>query len=150
MIRRMDISQLFATLEQEALARFPVTASVAPMTCATMACLVVATDGIWDNWAYEDVTKFVMDDSCTKAVLKSANGKMGQASPVQAEASPDGGASAPSPAMSGTQRVANSLIKRNAVFAKRNFGGDADNATAVVVYLTCEREGAPLAGAVSP
>jgi hypothetical protein len=24
-------------------------------------CLVLATDGVWDNWLYEDVNKFVMD-----------------------------------------------------------------------------------------
>lgn len=131
----MDITKLFSTLEQETLSRFPVTASVASMTCSHVACLVVATDGIWDNWSYEDVTKFVMDDSCTKAVLQTPPGKWGADG---AEADIDAGAST----VSGTQRVANSLIKRNAVFAKRNFGGDADNATGVVVYIAVDISGA--------
>ena len=96
-------------------------------------------DGIWDNWSYEDVTKFVMDDSCTKAVLQCQPKMWGEAvleSPQsEATGSPNKDSGKP---LSGVQRVANSLIKRNAVFAKRNFGGDADNATGVVIYLAYE------------
>lgn len=74
-----------------------------------MLCLVLATDGVWDNWTYEDVTKFVLDPSCLGAVA----------------AGPDGGS-----------RVAVSFMQRNAVYAKRNFGGQADNATGIVLYLS--------------
>ena len=37
-------------------------------TTPPMICLVLATDGVWDNWTYEDVTRFVMDASCVDAV----------------------------------------------------------------------------------
>ena len=72
-------------------------------------CIVLATDGVWDNWVYEDVQKFVMDSSCVQAVVESA----------------DGG-----------KRVAQSFMQRNAVYARRNFGRQADNATGIICYLT--------------
>ena len=58
-------------------------------------CLVLATDGVWDNWAYEDVNKFVMDPSCLGAVGAAADG---------------------------AKRVTISFMQRNALYAKRNFG----------------------------
>jgi hypothetical protein len=73
-------------------------------------CLVVATDGVWDNWTYEDVTKFVLDPSCINALDKT-----------------DVGAS----------RIAKAFMTRNRIYAKHNFGElHADNATVVLVYLT--------------
>lgn len=72
-------------------------------------CLVLATDGVWDNWAYEDVNKFVMDPSCLGAV----------------GAAPDG-----------AKRVTISFMQRNALYAKRNFGSNADNATGIVLYIS--------------
>ncbi len=72
-------------------------------------CLVLATDGVWDNWLYEDVTRFVLDSSCLCAV----------------GASPEGG-----------RRVTMSFMQRNATYSKRNFGGQADNATGIVMYLS--------------
>jgi len=74
-------------------------------------CLVLATDGVWDNWQYEDVNKFVMDASCLNAV---------------------GGG------VDGARRVTISFMQRNALYAKRNFGSNADNATAIVMYLSRE------------
>jgi serine/threonine protein phosphatase PrpC len=71
-------------------------------------CMVVASDGVWDNWLYEDVTKFVMDASCLKAVQGSVDG---------------------------AQRVGKSFMARNTLFSKRNFGNQADNATGIVLYL---------------
>ena len=68
-------------------------------------CLVVASDGVWDNWKYEDVTDFVLSD----VVLESSNKK--------------------------DKTAAELLIKQNDVFAKANFGNSSDNATAIVVYL---------------
>lgn len=29
---------------------------------------VLATDGLWDNWTFEDVSKFIMDESCLNSV----------------------------------------------------------------------------------
>ncbi len=72
-------------------------------------CLVLATDGVWDNWTYEDVTKFVLDPSCLGAVAQGSDG---------------------------AKRVALSFMQRNGVYAKRNFGAQADNATGIVMYLT--------------
>ena len=72
-------------------------------------CIVLATDGVWDNWAYEDVTRFVMDHSCLNAVSSGRDG---------------------------AERVAKAFMQRNALYAKRNFGAQADNATGIVVYLS--------------
>jgi serine/threonine protein phosphatase PrpC len=72
-------------------------------------CVVLATDGVWDNWTYEDVTRFVMDSSCVGAVCSG----------------PDG-----------AHRVTLSFMQRNALYAKRNFGGQADNATGVIMYIS--------------
>ncbi len=72
-------------------------------------CLVLATDGVWDNWLYEDVNKFVMDASCLGAVGAAADG---------------------------AKRVTISFMQRNALYAKRNFGSNADNATGIVLYIS--------------
>ena len=74
-----------------------------------MLCLVLATDGVWDNWTYEDVTRFVMDSSCVDAVAAGADG---------------------------AHRVALSFMQRNAFYSKRNFGNQADNATGIVLYIS--------------
>jgi hypothetical protein len=67
---------------------------------------------VWDNWAFEDVTKFVLDPSCIDVVEKI-----------------EGGA----------QQVANAFMERNRALAKRNFGSQADNATGVIVYISLQR-----------
>ncbi len=72
-------------------------------------CLVLCTDGVWDNWLYEDVTRFVVDPSCLGAVA----------------AAPDG-----------ARRVTMSFMQRNSTYSKRNFGGQADNATGIVMYIS--------------
>lgn len=71
-------------------------------------CVVLASDGVWDNWLFEDVARFVTDPSCVTAVLASSDG---------------------------AQRVAHSFMQRNALYAKRNFDDQADNATAVLLYV---------------
>jgi hypothetical protein len=71
--------------------------------------VVICSDGVWDNWTYEDVTKFVMDPSCMNAVACGV----------------DGG-----------RRVTASFMQRNGIYAKRNFGSQADNATGIVIYLS--------------
>ena len=70
---------------------------------------VLATDGVWDNWLFEDVTKFVMDGSCVQAAMAGADG---------------------------AQRVAQSFMQRNTIYARRNFGNQADNATGIVAYFS--------------
>lgn len=79
------------------------------MVSGSTLCLVLATDGVWDNWLYEDVTRFVMDGSCLNAVAAAA----------------DGG-----------RRVTMSFMQRNSTYSKRNFGGQADNATGIVLYIS--------------
>ena len=74
-----------------------------------MISVVLATDGVWDNWKYEDVSKFVLDVSCLDAVAKNGDG---------------------------ADRVAQSFMQRNTVHSKRNFGNQADNATGIVIYLS--------------
>ena len=74
----------------------------------TPLCLVVASDGVWDNWKFEDVTDFVLSDT----VLESSTKK--------------------------EKTAAELLIQQNDVFAKANFGNNSDNATAIVVYLDRE------------
>ncbi len=73
-------------------------------------CIILATDGVWDNWTYHDVGLFLMHHTCIKTI----------------EDSPD----------SGTHEVTNAFMDRNDLYAKRNFGRSADNATAIVMYIS--------------
>jgi hypothetical protein len=72
-------------------------------------CLLVATDGVWDNWLFEDVSRFLFDHSCLQATIAGADG---------------------------AQRVMTSFMQRNSYFAKKNFGNQADNATGILMYLS--------------
>jgi serine/threonine protein phosphatase PrpC len=75
-------------------------------------CVVLCSDGVWDNWIYDHVQKFVMDKSCLKAIEKDVT--------------------------LGAQRVCKSFMLRNQAFARKNFGSNSDNATGVVMYITEE------------
>ena len=77
-------------------------------------CIVLCSDGVWDNWRYEHVQKFVMDKSCLKALEMDKS--------------------------NGGQRVCKSFMMRNQTFATKNFGRNSDNATGIVMYIT-EEEG---------
>ena len=72
-------------------------------------CFVLCSDGVWDNWIYDHVGKFVFDKSCISAIEKDKE--------------------------NGAQRVTNSFMARNRMFAKKNFGNNSDNATGIVVYI---------------
>jgi hypothetical protein len=72
-------------------------------------CVVVATDGVWDNWIYEDVGRFMMDSSCLNATATHVEG---------------------------AQKIMTSFMIRNSQFSKRNFGNQADNATGITLYLS--------------
>jgi serine/threonine protein phosphatase PrpC len=78
----------------------------------TTVCVVLCTDGVWDNWIYDHVQKFVMDKSCLKALEKDK--------------------------ILGAQRVCKSFMFRNQGFATKNFGSSSDNATGIVLYITEE------------
>jgi serine/threonine protein phosphatase PrpC len=77
-----------------------------PMTL----CIGLFTDGVWDNWIYDHVCKFVTDKSCLNAIITDVN--------------------------NGAQRVANSFMKRNETFANKNFGSSSDNSTGIIMYIT--------------
>jgi serine/threonine protein phosphatase PrpC len=109
-----------------------------------MISVVVATDGIWDNWVYDEVTRFVLDESCIQATLMYPPDQWGSELPRGPHCLEAGVVSpSPSSTLRGVQRVAMSFIKRNGVYAKKNFGGDADNATAVVLYLALQEAANP-------
>lgn len=75
-------------------------------------CIVLATDGVWDNWVYEDVVRFAMDKTCLNA-LREGN--------------------------DGARRVTISFMQRNSHCSRNNFGNQADNATGILLYLSyCE------------
>jgi hypothetical protein len=76
-------------------------------------CIVLCTDGVWDNWTYPDVQKFFMHQSCINLVKNEVHG---------------------------AQSVCHHFMERNKIFAKRNFGDQADNATGVVIYFTFDPE----------
>ena len=71
-------------------------------------CVVLATDGIYDNWKYEDITDYVLHESCINAVQKTANG---------------------------AQDVAMALDERNNCYGIRNFKEDRDNASLIVTFI---------------
>jgi serine/threonine protein phosphatase PrpC len=75
-------------------------------------CAVLCSDGVWDNWIFEHVQKFVMDKSCLNAIVADKE--------------------------RGAQRVCKSFMLRNQAFANKNFGRNSDNATGIVMYITEE------------
>lgn len=81
-------------------------------------CIVLASDGVWDNWQFEGVRDFAMHTSCIKAIIDPNNNDIH------------------SSYHSGANRVAESFKVRNADFSKKNFGGQADNATGIFIYIT--------------
>lgn len=99
-VQSVDIMNVFSAIADSAMEGEPV----------ETLCVVLASDGVWDNWQYEDVNAFVLDQSCVHAVMSSEEG---------------------------AQRVAASFLYRNTIYAKRNFGSHADNATGIVLYLSC-------------
>jgi serine/threonine protein phosphatase PrpC len=106
-IRSMDLNKVFVDLK----AQVSVAATEEdpdPMTV----CVVLATDGVWDNWIYDHVQKFVMDKSCLKALEKDK--------------------------VLGAQRVCKSFMLRNQTFSNKNFGSSSDNATGIVLYISEE------------
>ena len=77
-------------------------------------CVVLCSDGVWDNWIFDHVQKFMMDKSCLSALEKDKE--------------------------IGAQRVCKSFMLRNQSFANKNFGRDSDNASGIVMYITEQEE----------
>lgn len=108
-IHRVDLLPIFQALHQASSSITSPAATVADHIASSTICVVIATDGVWDNWVYDDVAKFMLDQSCLTATSTG----------------PDG-----------AQKVMSSFMIRNAQFSKKNFGHQADNATGIVLYLS--------------
>lgn len=77
-------------------------------------CFVMGSDGVWDNWLYDHVQKFVMFPNCLEAIKK--------------------------PADNGAQRVLKSFMIRNQTFAEKNFGNyNYDDSTGIIMYVTLNK-----------
>jgi serine/threonine protein phosphatase PrpC len=69
--------------------------------------IVLSTDGIWDNWKYEEVSNFVLDDSEVSNAYSSKS----------------------------ALHAAEALMNANLERARINFGNSADNMTTIVLYF---------------
>ncbi|CAM9856321.1 unnamed protein product [Scytosiphon promiscuus] len=72
-----------------------------------LVCLVAASDGVWDNWLYADVSAFFLNPERAAEVIKTNS----------------------------AERVTEAFMRENARRANANFGSQADNATCVACYL---------------
>jgi serine/threonine protein phosphatase PrpC len=106
-IRSVNLEPLFNQMKENM--ELTATAEPALTTVATL-CVVLCTDGVWDNWLYDHVGKFVFDKSCVDAIAADT--------------------------ARGAERVTNSFMIRNQTFAKKNFGWNSDNATGIVMYIS--------------
>jgi serine/threonine protein phosphatase PrpC len=70
----------------------------------SIGAFVLATDGLWDNWCFEDVSKFVMDESCLNVLPN-------------------------------VQMITDALMERNTLYSDRNFPGQGDDATIIVIFV---------------
>jgi len=110
-VHELDIAGSLLRQEEQCRANVATGANDGTAVEYPMVSVVLCSDGVWDNWRYCDVSKFVMDASCINAVRQSGDGGM---------------------------RVAESFMKRNTIYSKRNFGAQADNATGIVLYLSTD------------
>ena len=70
--------------------------------------LVIASDGVWDNWTMNMVQEFLFHQSCIDAL--STEG--------------------------GHKRVTDSFLERNMIYAVRNFKNNCDNATVGCMFIS--------------
>lgn len=110
-IRSINLEPIFEQLKLQIDAVKVDTETIKPVDPMTV-CVVLCSDGVWDNWIYDDVCKFVMDPSCLSAIVADEE--------------------------KGAARVAKSFMLRNQTFARKNFGSGSDNATGIVMYITQE------------
>ena len=77
-------------------------------------CFVMSSDGVWDNWLYDHVQKFVMFPNCLEAIRE--------------------------PEKNGAERVLKSFMARNQMFAEKNFGKyNYDDSTGIIMYVTLNK-----------
>jgi len=106
-IQTIDLETIFTQIKDTSIQESSIQESSIQET--SILCFVLCCDGVWDNWIYDHVGKFVFDKSCISAIEKDKE--------------------------NGVQRVTNSFMARNRMFAKKNFGNNSDNATSIVVYI---------------
>ena len=85
--------------------------------------VVLGSDGIWDNWAYEDVTAFVTNPDLRTEARACRDAKRDDDCHEK---------------LQHARYVSKALIESNAIHANRNFGSQADNATGIVLLLCLE------------
>jgi serine/threonine protein phosphatase PrpC len=114
-VQAVDLSLVFEALRRSQ-------AYDDPSNPPTLA-VVLASDGIWDNWDYPDVTAFLVDPELRK---KHSSNKRSSHSDEDQDQDPEVGH---------TKHLSRALIKTNAEYAARNFGNQADNATGIVLLI---------------
>lgn len=70
--------------------------------------LLIASDGVWDNWTYETISKFILNEDYLNRINNGEDI---------------------------SKEVCNSLIAKNDELGRKHFGNSRDNATAILVYL---------------
>ena len=83
-------------------------AGISSLAGATAGALVLCSDGVWDNWTYEDVADWILDPERVATLAKDADAQV---------------------------KLTTAFMDQNIVFALANFGSSADNMTAIVCYL---------------
>jgi serine/threonine protein phosphatase PrpC len=122
-VQSIDLNPIFESLHR-------IHAYDDPANPPTLA-VVLASDGIWDNWDYPDVTSFIVNPD-----LRKHSHKRSSEGASEEEADPHVGH---------TKYISRALIKTNAEYANRNFGNQADNATGIVLLLHPTASGASVA-----
>jgi len=77
-------------------------------TAPTPFALVMCSDGVWDNWKFEDLAQFVMDPARVAKAVST---------------------------VTGTQEATNELMLANLERGRANFGNSADNMTALIAFM---------------
>eukprot|EP00602_Paraphysomonas_sp_CaronLab_P004867 CAMPEP_0185025198 /NCGR_PEP_ID=MMETSP1103-20130426/8250_1 /TAXON_ID=36769 /ORGANISM="Paraphysomonas bandaiensis, Strain Caron Lab Isolate" /LENGTH=429 /DNA_ID=CAMNT_0027558347 /DNA_START=82 /DNA_END=1371 /DNA_ORIENTATION=+ len=112
-VTSIDLKPIFESLEE----------SNEDLSSQPYLAVVLASDGIWDNWEYDDVTSFVVNPEL-RSKAKRIESKIDESSSTDEE---DG--------LKYTKHISKALIDANAVHANRNFGNQADNATGIVMII---------------
>lgn len=94
-----------------------------PLLPPTIA-IVLASDGIWDNWDYKDVTSYLMNPELRKHSQKRSTSEEKSGDDRDDDIH-----------IGHTKFLSKSLIRTNAEYASRNFGNQADNATGIVLLI---------------
>jgi serine/threonine protein phosphatase PrpC len=70
--------------------------------------LLIASDGVWDNWSYENISDYILNEDYLNRINKCEDI---------------------------SEEVCNALIAKNDELGRKHFGTSRDNATAILAYL---------------